>query len=47
MSKSQNSFEPFLNPKNISLGAQKVKKDPKIKSKSNVRIEGNLENESC
>ena len=24
-----------------------VKNDPKIKSKSNVRIEGNIENESC
>ena len=33
--------------KNSPLGPQKVKNDPKIKSKSNVRIEGNIENESC
>ena len=26
---------------------ENVKNDPKIKSKSNVRIEGNIENESC
>ena len=40
-------FEPFPNPKNSLLGPQKVKNDPKIKSKSNVRIERNRENESC
>ena len=40
-------FEPFHNPKNSSLGPQKVKNDPKIKPKSNVRIERNKENESC
>ena len=40
-------FEPYSGPKNIPLGRQKVKNDPKIKSKSNVRIEGNIENESC
>ena len=40
-------FEPFLNPKNSPLGLKKVKNDPKIESKSNVRIEGNIENESC
>ena len=34
-------------PKNIPLGPQKVKNDLKIKSKSNVRIERNKENESC
>ena len=33
-------------PKNSPLG-QKVKNVPKIKSKSNVRIEGHKENESC
>ena len=27
--------------------AQHFENDPKIKSKSNVRIEGNIENESC
>ena len=26
---------------------QKVKNDPKIKSESNVRIEGNIENDIC
>ena len=40
-------FDPFPNPKYSPLGPQKVKNDPKIKSKSNVRIEGNIENESC
>ena len=29
------------------MGPQKVKNYPKIRSKSNVRIEGNIENESC
>ena len=40
-------FEPYPDPKNSPLGPQKVKNDPKIKSKSNVRMEGNIENESC
>ena len=31
--------EPYPNPKNSPLGPQKVKNDPNIKSKSNVRIE--------
>ena len=31
-------FEHFPNPKNSPLGPQKVKNDPKIKSKANVRI---------
>ena len=35
------------NPKNSPLGPQNVKNYPKIKSKSNVRIKGNIENESC
>ena len=47
MSRSQNSFRTLPQPKNSLLGPQKVKNDPKIKSKSNVRIEGNIENESC
>ena len=38
---------PMPTQKNSSLGHQKVKSDPKIKSKSKVRIEGNIENESC
>ena len=40
-------FEPFPNLKNSPLGPQKVKNDPKIKSKVNVEIERNKENESC
>ena len=40
-------FEPYPNPKNSPLGPQKVKKDPKIKSKSKVRIEGTVETETC
>ena len=40
----------FLNPTPITkkpVGPQKVKNDLKIKSNSNIRIEGNIENESC
>ena len=33
-------------PKNSPLG-QNVKNDPKIRSNSNVRIEGIIENKSC
>ena len=40
-------FEPFPNPKNSPLGPQKVKNDPKIKSKLNIRIVRNKEIESC
>ena len=40
-------FEPYPNPKNSPLWPQKVKNDPKIKSNSKVRIERNIENESC
>ena len=40
-------FEPYPNPKNSPLGPQNVKNDPKIKSKSNVRVKRNKENESC
>ena len=47
MSRPQKFFEPFPNPKNSPLGPQKVEKDTKIKSKSKVRIERNIENESC
>jgi len=38
---------PPTNPTNSPLGPQKAKNDPKIKSKSNVRFEGNIGNESC
>ena len=38
---------PNPNPKNSPFVWLKVKNDPKIKSKSKVRIERNIENESC
>ena len=47
MSQAQKSFQSLPQPQNSQLGPQKVKNDPKIESKSNVRIEGNIENESC
>ena len=47
MSRPQNSFWNLLQPQNNPLGPQKVKTDPTIKSKSNVKIERNKENESC
>ena len=39
--------KPHIEPKNSPLGSQKFKDNPKIKSKSKVRIEGNIENEGC
>ena len=36
----------FLNQKDSPLGPQKVKNDPQINSKSNVRVEGHIKNES-
>ena len=47
MSRPQDSFQSLPNPKNRPLGLQKDKKDPKTKSKMNVRIEWNKENEGC
>ena len=47
MSRTQNSVLTLPQPKNSLLGPQKVKNDPKIKSKSNVKIDDNIENESC
>ena len=44
---SKTIVEPYRNPKNCPLGPKKVKNYPKIKSKSNVRNEGNIENKSC
>ena len=46
MSRPQNIFELFPNPKNSPLGPKKVKNDPKIKSKSIIRMEGSKENKS-
>ena len=37
---TETGFEPYTNPKNSLLRPPKVKNDPKIKSKSNNRIEG-------
>ena len=37
--------QPYPNPKNSPLGPQKIKNYPNIESKSNVRIEGSIENE--
>ena len=37
----------FSVSKNSPLGPQKIKNDLKIKWKSKVRIEGNIENKSC
>ena len=34
-------------PPKKQLGPQKLKKDPKINSKSKVKIEGTVENKSC
>ena len=34
--------EPYRDPKISQLGPKKVKRDPKIKSKSKVRIEENI-----
>ena len=31
----------------LKATSRRLKKDPKIKSRSNVRIEGNIENNSC
>ena len=47
MSKPQNSFQTLPQPQKLPIRAQKVKNDPNIKSKSNARVEGNIENESC
>jgi len=38
-------MEPCSDPQTSPLGPQKVKNDPKIKSNSNVRIQGIIENE--
>ena len=43
MSGPQNIFEPYLDPQICPLGPQKVKNNPKIKSKEKVRIEGTIE----
>ena len=43
---SRQFLNPTLTPKIAQLGP-KSKNDSKIKSNSNVRIEGIIENESC
>ena len=47
MSTPRNSFWTQPHYKNSPLGPQKVKNSHNIKSKSNSRFEGNIENESC
>ena len=39
-------FRPHIEPQNSQLGPTKVKNNPKIKSKSNFRLEGSIENKS-
>ena len=41
------SFLILPDQKKSRLGPQKVKNDPKIETKSNVRIEGNLDKKNC
>ena len=40
-------FELYPDPKNSPLEPQKVQNDPKIKSKTKVRIEETIKNRSC
>ena len=47
MSRPQNNCPTLLQPETSPLGPQKDKNNPKIKSNSNVRIQGIIENESC
>ena len=47
MSTTKTVFETYPDPKKSPLGPQKVQNSPEIKSNSNVRIEGSIENESC
>ena len=47
MSRPKNSFWKLPWPKNSPFGFPKSQSDPKIKTKSNVGIEGNLENKIC
>ena len=47
MSRPQNSFWTLSQPQKQPVMAPKSQNYPKIKSKSNVRIERNRENESC
>ena len=44
---SKTDLEHYTDPNNNPLGHQKVKNDPRIKSKSKVRIEENIENKRC
>ena len=47
MSRPQNSCEPYSDHKISPLGPQKDKNGPKIKSNSNITIQGIIRNESC
>ena len=48
MSRSKNRFRTLPQPQKQPIRAPKIKNDPKIKQKkSNIRIEENIQNESC
>ena len=40
-------FQPYPKTKKKPIRATKSQKDPKVKSKLKVRIEENIENETC
>ena len=47
MNSPKTVVKPYPNLKNSPLGPQKVKNDPKSKSKSKVKIERSIENKFC
>ena len=47
MSRPQHTFWTLSRPQKYPISALKSKNDPKVKSKSKVRIEGTIENKSC
>ena len=47
MSRPQNSCRTFLRPQNQPIRAPKDKNDPKIRSNSNITMQGIIENEHC
>ena len=47
MSRPKNFYDSSPTPKTAQYGPKMSKNDPKIRSNSDVRIEGIIENESC
>ena len=47
LSRPRNSCQTLLKPKKNPLGPKTVKNDPKIKSKSKVRIERTIDKKNC